>query len=66
MSNETTKEKLYTKAKKIVVSDNNCSISYLQRTLAIGYNRASLIMDLLEKNGVISTPDKDGIRKVIL
>ncbi len=65
MSTITSKDKLYIRAKKIVLSDNNCSISYLQRKLEIGYNRARMIIELLETNDVISSPDKDGIRKII-
>lgn len=47
-------DELYNKAKKIVSKDNNQSISYLQRTLEIGYNRAAAIIEELKKNGVIS------------
>jgi len=65
MSTITNKDKLYIRAKSIVLSDNNCSISYLQRKLEIGYNRASVIMELLEQNDVVSTPNKNEIRKII-
>jgi len=41
MNEITVKDKLYKKAKAIVLKDKNCSISYLQRNLEIGYNRAS-------------------------
>ena len=51
------------KAKSIVRSDKKCSISYIQRKLEIGYNRARVIIELLEKNNVISSPDKNGSRK---
>jgi len=65
MNTTTNKDKLYIRAKKIVLSDNNCSISYLQRKLEIGYNRATAIIELLEKNNIVSTPDKNEIRKII-
>ena len=65
MNTITSKDKLYIQAKDIVIRDNNCSISYIQRKLEIGYNRASIIMGLLEKNAVVSTPNKKGIRKII-
>ena len=48
----TTKHKLYIQAKKIVLRDKNCSISYIQRKLEIGYNRASIIIKLLASNGI--------------
>ena len=41
------------------------SISYLQRNLEIGYNRARIIVKLLELEKVITTSDKNGIRKII-
>jgi len=65
MDTITSKDKLYIRAKEIVISDNNCSTSYIQRKLEIGYNRASAIMELLEKNGVVSTPDENQIRIII-
>ena len=65
MKEITTNDKSYEKAKVIVLQDKNCSTSYLQRTMGIGYNRASLIIGLLEKNNVISSPDKNGIRTII-
>lgn len=58
-------DSIYKKAKKIVLSDNNCSISYLQRKLEIGYNRAGMIIEALQRDNVISSQDKNGIRKVI-
>ena len=58
-------DKLYPRAKSIVLNDKNCSISYIQRKLQIGYSRAGRIVELLETNHVISTADKNGIRKVI-
>ena len=66
MNEITVKDKLYKKAKTIVLQDNNSSISYLQRKLEIGYNRARLIIELLEENGVLSSPDKNAVRKIIL
>ncbi len=40
--------KLYNKAKEIAIRDNNYSISYLQRKLQIGYNKAREIVKLLK------------------
>ena len=65
MNTLTSKDKLYIQAKARVIKDKNCSISYIQRKLEIGYNRARIIIELLEKNGVVSTPNKNGIRKII-
>lgn len=40
-------KKLFLKAKDIVLSRNNLSASYLQRKLAIGYNRALVLQDMI-------------------
>ncbi len=65
MNKITIKDKLYQQAKVIVLKDKNCSISYLQRNLEIGYTRARVIVELLEASKVITTLDKNGIRKII-
>ncbi|MDA3909094.1 MAG: cell division protein FtsK, partial [Sulfurimonas sp.] len=63
MNKITVKDALYKRAKKLVLDDNNASISYVQRKLEISYNRARIIVELLEKKDAISTPDKYGIRR---
>jgi S-DNA-T family DNA segregation ATPase FtsK/SpoIIIE len=40
-------------AMEIVIRDHKASISYLQRRLRIGYNRAATLVDRLEKRGII-------------
>jgi len=65
MSTITSKDKLYIRAKKIVLCDNNCSISYLQRKLEIGYNRARMIIEALQRDGIVSSPNSNGIRTII-
>lgn len=59
------KHELFEEAKKIVIKENNTSVSYLQRTLRVGYNTAGLIMEQLEKYNVVSKINKDGVRTVI-
>ncbi|MFA5501048.1 MAG: DNA translocase FtsK [Sulfurovaceae bacterium] len=56
---------LYEQAKDVVLSDNKTSISYLQRKLQIGYNRAANIIEQLEANGILSTPNNKGNREII-
>ena len=41
-------EKIYSQAKKIIERNPNCSISYLQRTLHIGYNRATELIKAIQ------------------
>ncbi len=56
---------LYIKAKQIVLSSQNTSISHLQRSLLIGYNRASEIMNQLEIMEVIQETNKQGVENTI-
>ncbi|MDY0195333.1 MAG: DNA translocase FtsK [Sulfurovaceae bacterium] len=56
---------LYEQAKDVVLSDNKTSISYLQRKLQIGYNRAANIIEQLEANGILSAPNNKGNREII-
>ena len=41
---------LYKQAKEIIVSNNNYSVSFLQRKLQVSYNRASELMQMLQKS----------------
>ncbi len=56
---------LYEEAKNIVLSEKKTSISYLQRRLQIGYNRAARIVEQLESMGVVSAPNAKGNRDII-
>ena len=56
---------LFEEAKNIVLNDKKTSISYLQRRLQIGYNRAARIVEQLESIGVISAPNAKGHREII-
>ncbi len=56
---------LFDEAKQIVLNDKKTSISYLQRRLQIGYNRAARIIEQLESLGVISAPNAKGNREII-
>ncbi len=59
-------DELYEEAKSIVLSDKKTSISYLQRRLQIGYNRAARIVEQLELTGVISAPNTKGQREILV
>ena len=56
---------LYEQAKLIVFQDNKSSISYIQRRLKIGYNRAATIIEQLEQTGILSAPNTKGNREII-
>ncbi len=58
-------EDLYRKAVMIVRRDKKPSISYVQRQLRIGYNRAATLIEKMEEQGVITAPSISGKREVI-
>ena len=58
-------DELFEEAKKIVASERKSSISYIQRRLQIGYNRAARIVEQLENMGVLSSPNSKGQREIL-
>lgn len=59
-------DELYEEAKKIVLTERKTSISYIQRRLQIGYNRAANIVEQLQQTGILSPPDNKGNREIII
>ena len=57
---------LYDKALAVVARDKKASTSYIQRRLQIGYNRAASLIERMEQDGVISSPNHKGVREVLL
>jgi S-DNA-T family DNA segregation ATPase FtsK/SpoIIIE len=58
-------DELFDEAKAIVLNDKKTSISYIQRRLQIGYNRAARIIEQLENMGVLSAPNAKGQREIL-
>jgi S-DNA-T family DNA segregation ATPase FtsK/SpoIIIE len=58
-------DELYEDAKRIILSEQKTSISYIQRRLGIGYNRAASIIEQLENMGVLTPPNSKGQRDII-
>lgn len=56
---------LYTQAVQIVTNEKKASISYLQRRLRIGYNKAANFIEQMEDEGIVSAPDSQGKRILI-
>jgi S-DNA-T family DNA segregation ATPase FtsK/SpoIIIE len=56
----------YDRACAIVQDTRQVSISMIQRRLRIGYNRAARIVEVMEKQGVVSSPDIQNRREVLL
>ena len=59
-------DELYEDAKAVVLNDKKTSISYIQRKLRIGYNRAATIVEQLEQMGVLSKANAKGNREILI
>ena len=59
------KDELFEEAKEIILKEQKTSISYLQRRLQIGYNRAANIIEQLERAGFLSAPNSKGQREIL-
>ncbi|MGE0050722.1 MAG: DNA translocase FtsK 4TM domain-containing protein [Arcobacter sp.] len=59
-------DELYEDAKEIVLTEKKTSISYIQRRLRIGYNRAATIVEQLEQTGILSEVNAKGNREILI
>lgn len=57
---------LYDAAVAIVIKDRKCSTSYIQRKLAIGYNKAARLVEQMEDEGVVSQANHVGKREILV
>ncbi len=55
----------YDEAVALVIEKGQCSVSMVQRYLRIGYNRASRIVEQMERDGLVTPPGSGGMRKVL-
>ena len=58
-------DELYDKAVQLVTEHRQASISWVQRRLAVGYNRAARMIERMEREGVVSAPMGTKGREVI-
>ncbi len=56
---------LYDQAVAIVTETRKASISYVQRRLKVGYNRAARMIEEMENSGVVSQVQSNGSREVL-
>ncbi len=56
---------LYDDAVKIVTTERKPSISYVQRRLKIGYNRAARLLEAMESAGIVGPLQSNGAREVL-
>ena len=64
--NTSSGDALYDKAVAIVLRDRKASISYVQRRLQIGYNRAATLIERMEEEGVVSPANHAGKREILV
>ncbi len=57
---------LYDSAVAIVIKDRKCSTSYIQRKLAIGYNKAARLVEQMEDEGLVSPANHVGKREILV
>ena len=57
---------LYDQAVAIVIKDRKCSTSYIQRKLAIGYNKAARLVEQMEDEGIVSSANHVGKREILV
>ncbi|WP_431854435.1 DNA translocase FtsK [Azospirillum sp.] len=61
-----TGDDLYMQAVNLVVRDGKVSVSFIQRQLQIGYNRAARLVERMEQERVVSPANHQGKREVLL
>ena len=57
---------LYDTAVQVVLKDRKCSTSYIQRKLAIGYNKAARLVEQMEEQGLVSPANHVGKREILV
>lgn len=58
-------DNLYEQAVAIVLESGKPSVSYLQRQLRLGYNVAARLVERMERQGLVSSPDHVGRRQLL-
>ncbi len=51
---------------RVVATSRKATISYLQRSLRVGYNSAARLIEQMEEMGLVSSPDHVGRREVLM
>ena len=58
-------DSVYEDAVRIVVESGKASTSLLQRRLRLGYGRAARLIDMMERDGIVGSPDGSRPREVL-
>ena len=57
---------LYPQAVEVVMQSGQASISYVQRRLRVGYNRAARMIERMEREGIVGPSDGSKSREVLI
>lgn len=57
---------LYDQAVEVVMRSRRASISFVQRNLRIGYNRSARILEQMERAGLVTPPQPNGNREILV
>ncbi|HJO37204.1 MAG: DNA translocase FtsK 4TM domain-containing protein [Vicinamibacterales bacterium] len=60
------RDELYDEAARIIVSNGQASISYLQRRMRVGFSRAARLVDMMEADGLVSAGGGGKAREVLV
>ena len=57
---------LYNRAVTLILKEQRISISFIQRQLQIGYNRAARLVEQMEEEGIVSAANQAGKRQILV
>jgi S-DNA-T family DNA segregation ATPase FtsK/SpoIIIE len=60
------RDEMYERAVRTVIQDGKCSITLIQRRLQLGYARAARIVDMMERDGIVSLGEGSKPREVLV
>jgi S-DNA-T family DNA segregation ATPase FtsK/SpoIIIE len=66
LSNNGSNDDLFNNAVELIQRERRVSISFIQRNFQIGYNKAAKLVEQMEKQGIVSPPDRAGKREIIV
>ena len=65
LEKDSAEERLYAKACQLVIDNQKASTSWLQRQLRIGYNSAARLIERMEAESLVSSPNHVGRREIL-
>jgi S-DNA-T family DNA segregation ATPase FtsK/SpoIIIE len=60
------RDEMYAEAVRTVIQEGKCSITLIQRRLQLGYARAARIVDIMEREGVVSPGEGSKPREILV